>query len=163
MGEQKQWFLALAATVFPLLFLLIYLSLIVFPSHPWLRLLIVFKNRKWLSYIHISSDICYCLSLLIHVYRFTQFPIHFTFLSNERHLLETLDLICRQYTIIVTLLTCISAMPMRTTFLNKIKSILSFFEYNLEHSIAKGSFSHNKILPKTHLLQRIWYRKYAKK
>ena len=55
------------------------------PPQP--RLLINFKNRKWLVYLQIDH---YCFS---HLIGFCCFLIHFTFLFEEGFSLETLDLV----------------------------------------------------------------------
>ena len=76
----------------------IHLPLILFAPPP--RLLIDFKNSKWLTYFCILLCICYCFSHLIGLlsvtwlsllYKFTQFFIYFLFLSAEGPMLETLD------------------------------------------------------------------------
>ena len=76
----------------------IHLPLIYFAPPP--RLLIDFKNSKWLTYFCILLCICYCFSHLIGLrsvtwlslfYKFTRFFIYFLFLSDEGPMLETLD------------------------------------------------------------------------
>ena len=71
-----------------------------FPLAPPPRLLIDFKNSKWLTYFCILLCICYCFSHLIGLrlvtwlsllYKFTRFSIYFLFLSDEGPMLETLD------------------------------------------------------------------------
>ena len=68
----------------------IHLPLIHFASPP--RLLIDFKNSKWLTYFGILLCICYCFSHLIGLlsviwlslfYKSTRFFIYFLFLSDE--------------------------------------------------------------------------------
>ena len=76
----------------------IHLPLIHFTPPPCL--LVDFKNSKWLTYFCILLCICYCFSHLIGLlsvtwllllYKFTQFFIHFLFLSDEGPMFETLD------------------------------------------------------------------------
>ena len=80
------------------LFMFIHLPLIYFATPP--RLLIDFKNSKWLTYLCILLCICYCFSHLIGLrsvtwlsllYKFTRFSIYFLFPSDEGPMLETLD------------------------------------------------------------------------
>ena len=76
--------------LFTPLFMFIHLPLIHFAPPP--RLLIDFKNSKWLTYFCILLCICYCFSHLIGLlsvtwlsllYKFTQFFIYFLFLCDE--------------------------------------------------------------------------------
>ena len=101
--SQSIWTKALTSHLFTPLFMFIHLPLIYFPPPP--RLLIDFKNSKWLTYFCISLCICYCFSHLIGLrsitwlsllYKFTRFSIYFLFLSDEGPMLETLD-----YTILI--------------------------------------------------------------
>ena len=73
-------------------------SVILFAPPP--RLLIDFKNSKWLTFFCILLCICYCFSHLIDLlsvtwlsllYKFTRFFIYFLFLSDKEPMLETLD------------------------------------------------------------------------
>ena len=106
------------------MFMFIHLPLILFAPPP--RLLIDFKNSKWLTYFCILLCICYCLSHLIGLFsvtwlsllfKFTRFFIYFLFLSDEGPMLETLDYTIRigstltilytlQYVIIMLTLYC---------------------------------------------------------
>ena len=95
---QQGWTKALKSHLFTPLFMFIHLPLIYFAPPP--RLLIDFKNSKWLTYFCILLCICYCFSHLIGLhsvtwlsllYKFTRFFIYFLFLSDEGPMLETLD------------------------------------------------------------------------
>ena len=95
---QQAWTKALKSHLFTPLFMFIHLPLIYFAPPP--RLLIDFKNSKWLTYFCILLCICYCFSHLIGLrsvtwlfllYKFTRFFIYFLFLSDEGPMLETLD------------------------------------------------------------------------
>ena len=93
---------------------------------PLPRLLIDFKNSKWLTYLCILLCICYCFSHKIGLlsvtwlsllYKFTRFFIYFLFLSDEGPMLETLD-----YTIRIGSIhrpfyisICISTLPTQHT------------------------------------------------
>ena len=77
---QQGWTKALTSHLFTPLFMFIRLPLIYFA--PPLRLLIDFKNSKWLTYFCILLCICYCFSHLIGLrsvtwlsllYKFTRF------------------------------------------------------------------------------------------
>ena len=95
---QQGWTKELKSHLFTPLFMFIHLPLIYFAPPP--RLLIDFKNSKWLTYFCILLCICYCFSHLIGLrsvtwlsllYKFTRFFIYFLFLSDEGPMLETLD------------------------------------------------------------------------
>ena len=87
---------AVTSHFFTSLFVFIHLQLIHFALPP--RLLIDFKNSKWLIYFCILLCItllciCYCFSHLIGLFSVTcslDFVIYFLFLSDEEHTLETL-------------------------------------------------------------------------
>ena len=93
-GGQKRWLLT-----FSLHCSCSFTSHYSFPPPP--RLLIDFKNSKWLTYFCILLCICYCFSHLIGLlsvmwlsllYEFNLFRfIYFLFLSDEGPMLETLD------------------------------------------------------------------------
>ena len=77
---QQGWTKALKSHLFTPLFMFIHLPLIYFAPPP--RLLIDFKNSKWLTYFCILLCICYCFSHLIGLrsvtwlsllYKFTRF------------------------------------------------------------------------------------------
>ena len=95
---------AVTSRLFTPLFMFIHLPLIHFPHPP--RLLIDFKNSKWLTYFcilyYVLLYICYCFSQMIGLlsvtwlfllYKFTRFFIYFLFLSDEEPTLETLEYI----------------------------------------------------------------------
>ena len=94
---------ALTSHLFTPLFMFIHLPALIYFAPPP-RLLIDFKNSKWLTYFCILLCISYCISHLIDLlsvtwlsllYKFTRFSIYFLFLSDEGPMLETLDYIIR--------------------------------------------------------------------
>ena len=122
---QQGWTKALTSHLFTPLFMFIHLPLIYFAPPP--RLLIDFKNSKWLTYFCIWLCICYCFSHLIGLrsvtwlsllYKFTRFSIYFLFLSDEGPMLESWTILFilavhRPFYISI----CISTLPTQDTSL----------------------------------------------
>ena len=138
---QQGWTKALTSHLFTPLFMFIRLPLIYFA--PPLRLLIDFKNSKWLTYFCILLCICYCFSHLIGLrsvtwlsllYKFTRFSIYFLFLSDEGPMLETLDYTIRQYTDLF-IFRFVSLLCLRSTL--RLLYILSTFPLKSSFSLLK--------------------------